>query len=328
MDKKWIKLITMRLAAWILLALLLPRLVETVGLIYLLAPSYYIAVCCYTFLFFESSLALLQRRGYILYLGLLLLGYTGFTHLQEILQYASINLHLDELHRLQRLRIYYVSHNIFRTVIALSIVYHLVWLRRERRQMQQAKLQAELAMLKSQIAPHFFFNSLNSIYSLTLAQSDKAPDAIITLSDMMRYVLTEAKQEWIAMEKEIIYLQHYIDLQRLRLPHMTTLDYEVSLEGDHRIPPMLLITFYENAFKYGTSSQRDETILIHLHVSEHTLHLTTHNAIVSEKSPEISTGNGIANARRRLELIYPHRYSLDIREQDGYYHLQLSIQLT
>lgn len=327
-DATWLKGLLLRLLLWVVAAISLPFLLDTVQSVKSLMPYYYAACCVFLFAFFELSLFLFRRRCYFYYLLSLALAYFAFTHLADFLAMLDLGYRLDDLMRLQRLRVNYVSQSMFRFVVAVSVVYHLYVLHRERQEMMKAKLEAELTMLKSQITPHFFFNSLNSIYSLSLAKDDRALDAIITLSDMMRYVLTDAKADWIDLEQELTYLDRYVELQRLRLPNQTKLDYKVEMSGNHRIPPMLLITFLENAFKYGASSQNEEKISIHLAVEDNTLCLATHNAIVVAKKKSNSTGNGIANARRRLELVYPNCHDLLICESNGYYQLKLTIQLS
>lgn len=329
MNGRWLSLFALRLALWVGVALALPFLLETVYSVWRLMPCLYVGSCAFLFAFFELASLLLRRRLYFYYLFFLLGGYYLYSALPSILASLDWAYALDELMRMQRLRVNVVTQSMFRVVLAGSVLVHLFVLHRERQEMLRAKLQAELAMLKSQITPHFFFNSLNSIYSLALAKDDKAPDAIITLSDMMRYVLTDAKAEWIDLSQELSYLDRYVELQRLRLPHKTELDYQVEIGGgSYRIPPMLLITFFENAFKYGISSQSAEKISIHLSVLGGTLCLSTHNAIVVLKKASNSTGNGIANARRRLELTYPNGHELLHFESNGYYQVKLTIQLS
>ncbi len=318
-----------RLAVLALLSVSLPHWWHTAGVVWDLVPHHYVVVCCYLLLFLELGLWLLRRRHYVLYIVFLVAAYVAFYYLSDVLALLHLSDAYESLFRIQRLRVNYTCFTMLRVVMVASIVYHLFGLRRERETMQKAKMQAELTMLKSQITPHFFFNSLNSIYSLALAQSEKTPDAIITLSDMMRYVLTEAKADWIGLEHELSYLQHYVELQQLRLPAKTKLDYQVEQQlGDYRIPPMLLVSFYENAFKYGVSAQREVTISIHLTVEDHILRLRTQNALATTPKQEQSTGHGLANSRQRLELIYPNRHELVIKQGDDFFELELTLQLS
>lgn len=328
-NHKTVVYFLLRLALCVAVAVALPYLFESVHRVWGLMPNYYVAACVVLWVIFEISLLLLHRRHYICYLLFVVLTCWGYIHLHELLAMLDWCPDWKDLMRMQRVQAYYVSLTMWRMTTAFAVVVHLFLAHRERQEMLRAKLQAEVAMLKSQITPHFFFNSLNSIYSLALAKDDKAPDAIITLSDMMRYVLTDAKAEWIDLSKELCYLDRYVELQRLRLPYKTELDYQVEVdEGSYSIPPMLLITFFENAFKYGTSSQHEEKISIHLSVKGNTLKLATHNAIVVAQKASNSTETGIANARRRLELSYPKHHELLVFESAGYHQLKLTIQLS
>ncbi len=326
-SRQMILRLILRAALWGMVAYALPLVWDRIAALLRLMPNYYVAICVFLFVLGEVSLLLLRRRCYLYYLFFLIGAYVAFAYMPSFLASLDLCRSMNDLRHGQRLRVNYGALTMFCVVAATSVIWHLFVLHRERQAMMRAKLQAELAMLKAQMIPHFFFNSLNSIYSLALAKDDKAPDAIITLSDMMRYVLTDAKADWVDLSQELTYLNRYVELQRLRLPHQTKLDYRVEKEGTYRIPPMLLISFFENAFKYGLSSQKEETITIHLKVADKRLCLTTRNAIVVAKKSSNSTGNGIANARRRLELSYPNRYELLASEEQGYYHVKLSIEL-
>ncbi len=309
-----------------LIALSLPCAFTAFEMVWNLVPHYYVAACVYLFLLFVISYELCMRKRYALYIFFLVLAFFAFYRLPQFLVFMDLGADFESLTRLERLRVNFTFRTMLRLTIVVSMIYHFVALAYERQKIIQARLQSELAMLKSQMTPHFFFNSLNAIYGLSLAKSDQAPRAIIALSDMMRYVLTDAKHERISITQEVEYLERYVELQRLRLPRNTKLHYDVELAAHFDIPPMLLITFYENAFKYGASSKKEERIEISLRADEKTLKLSTHNAIALEINRENSTGTGIANARQRLDLLYPNRYELTTREKDGYHHLDLTIQ--
>ncbi len=311
---------------WLLIAVSLPSAFSAFELVWNLVPYYYVAACVYLFLLFMISYELCMRKRYVLYILFLVLAFLAFYRIPHVLISLDLGADFETLTRFQQLRVNFIFRSMLRLTIVVSMIYHFIVLVFERQKMVQARLQAELTMLKSQMTPHFFFNSLNAIYGLSLAKSDKVPRAIISLSDMMRYVLTDAKHERISIAQEVEYLGRYVELQRLRLPLNTKLYYDVEIEAPFDIPPMLLVTFYENAFKYGASSQKEESIMISLKADEKRLKLSTHNAIILEKSRENSTGTGIANARQRLDLLYPNRYELTTRETDGYYHLDLIIQ--
>jgi sensor histidine kinase YesM len=180
--------------------------------------------------------------------------------------------------------------------------------------MQQTR-EAELQFLKSQINPHFLFNTLNNIYSLVYEQSPKAPEAVLKLAEIMRYLLYE-QNDMVPLTREWEYVQNFIDLQRLRFPQQLPVD--VKLEGPpdrHQIIPHLLICFIENAFKHGDFKDPSLPLEIKLHCNGSTVAFETKNKI-GKQQKDTSGGVGLDNIRRRLELLYPQRYSLQI-SNDG-----------
>lgn len=197
------------------------------------------------------------------------------------------------------------------------------------RQTEEEKKNAELAFLKAQINPHFLFNTLNSLYALAIEKSDETPDAIARLSGMMRYITTEADRDQVALDKELEYLRNYIALQRIRFGDTVRLSFQI--QGDpigHKIAPLALIPFVENAFKYGVNPEEDAEIRISLQIIEASLRLHTANRKVSVKTWESEgAGIGMANTRRRLDLFYPGRHLLVVDETEEEYHLTLTIHL-
>lgn len=186
----------------------------------------------------------------------------------------------------------------------------------------------ELELLKAQLNPHFFFNTLNNIYSLVYKKSDEAPAALMKMSDIMRYMLYESRAEKVPLEKELEYLEDYIELQKLRYTNAGFIDY--SVEGDisnHQIPPMLLLSFAENAFKHGKKRVSNPGIVIRIKANEKILNFIVSNYIIEhmEKGGEGNTGIGLKNIRRRLELLYPKSHDLTIFVKDGRYTLNLNI---
>jgi LytS/YehU family sensor histidine kinase len=216
-----------------------------------------------------------------------------------------------------------ITHNVF---LFLTILFSSLMLRisNQLKITRQEKLATELNFLKLQMNPHFLFNSLNSIYSLAIQKSDDTPSAVVTLSGMMRYVLTEATHNVVELEKEISYLTNYIQLQRLRLEETTVVDYSVhgSSEGKE-IVPMLFITFVENAFKHGVNPEQPSPIKIHITITPSLIHLHVHNLKVCHAVH--STGMGINNAKKRLELAYPDKHLLTICDTQTDYTVDLKI---
>jgi hypothetical protein len=180
----------------------------------------------------------------------------------------------------------------------------------QRKEMAFEKSKTELSFLKAQINPHFLFNTLNNIYTLSLMKSDKATDSILKLADMMRYVLTEAGDKAVPLQQEIKYLDQFISLQRIRLTDRVQVQFDIFGEVENRsIAPFLLLPFVENAFKYGISTHQDCLIKIQLTVKKGELIFQTENRVFQEKlSREYSTGTGLTNLRRRLEILYPNRH--------------------
>ncbi len=194
-------------------------------------------------------------------------------------------------------------------------------------ELENQRLNAELAFLKSQINPHFLFNSLNSIYSLAYQKSDTAPDAILKLSEIMRYMLYESDDTKVALAEELQYLQNYIDLQRIRFADAAFVDFKITGKvAEQKIVPLLLIAFIENAFKHGVTNDPSSPILLRINLDETHLHLFVENKkhILNRDS---GGGIGLNNVKRRLDLLYPNKYTLNIRDKADTYTSELSIIL-
>lgn len=204
------------------------------------------------------------------------------------------------------------------------------WLRSEQRTKEIAneKLQAELSFLKAQINPHFLFNTLNNIYALASAQSDQTAAAVMKLSSIMRYVLTEARNDFVPLEKEILFTSHYIELQKMRVTDKTSIDF--TIEGNplgREIAPLLLLPFVENAFKYGVSTRECSPIHILLDIKEESLYfsISNHKHFNTALRMADNTGIGISNTRRRLDLLYPGRHELIINDKSNEFTVHLNI---
>ena len=204
------------------------------------------------------------------------------------------------------------------------------WLKNEKqkKEIENEKLATEVAFLKSQVHPHFLFNTLNNIYSLAYKKSDDAPAAILKLSQLMRYMLYESTAEKVFLTKEIEYLMNYIDLQKLRLA--ANIKIEVETKGDVEnkiIAPMLLIPFVENAFKHGVSNVENSLISIRIEIVENSLHFEVRNPISRHKKTgkDDINGIGLSNVQRRLDLLYPENYKLEITDSDCEYKIYLQL---
>jgi len=204
------------------------------------------------------------------------------------------------------------------------------WLRSEQRNKEIAneKLKAELSFLKAQINPHFLFNTLNNIYALASAQSEHTAAAVMKLSSIMRYVLTEARNDLVPLEKEIQFTSHYIELQKMRLTDKTIIEFTVK--GDpigRQIAPLLLLPFVENAFKYGISTRERSPINILLEIKKDSLYFSICNQKHLSTMLRVTdnTGIGISNTRRRLDLFYEDRYALNIEDKNSDFSVKLKI---
>lgn len=197
--------------------------------------------------------------------------------------------------------------------------------------LEKEKLETELKFLKTQIHPHFFFNTLNNLYSLVLRKSDKAPDVVLMLSELMRYVLYDSNAPKVSLEKELKHIGNYINLEKLRLPTGSELKFDVAGNTSiMAIEPMLLIPIIENCFKH-VSSASDGKCWIHISidVADNQLTLITENSTEgSAVQEEDRQGVGLRNVQRRLELLYPERYELKVISDGFSYLCKLKLQLS
>ncbi len=213
--------------------------------------------------------------------------------------------------------------------LSAALKFTVDWFLNERiqRDLENQRLSAELAFLKSQINPHFLFNSLNSIYSLAYQRSETTPEAILKLSEIMRYMLYECNENKVDLAKELQYLQSYIDLQKIRFGNKAFIDFKIEGEvGNQQIVPLLLIAFIENAFKHGVASNQLTPIRLLIEVDEAHLHFYIQNKKHTNYR-DASGGIGLNNVKRRLDLLYPEKYNLEIRDETDTYTVELSLVL-
>lgn len=225
-----------------------------------------------------------------------------------------------------------VSIVLFTTLWAVGMAMALFrqWRQTERRaaQAEIERANAELSFLKAQVNPHFLFNTLNNIYSLAVEKSDQAPDAIMKLSNIMRYVTDESKQDFVPLSDEVSCITDYIALQQLRLTNRTTVHFTATGSYETlQIAPLILMPFIENVFKYGVSAHHPSTINITLGTKEKTLHFFCRNAIVKTSENSERTGIGLQNTKARLQHLYPERHTLVLAQQDDTFTVQLTVQL-
>ncbi|MFT6334036.1 MAG: two-component system LytT family sensor kinase [Saprospiraceae bacterium] len=217
-----------------------------------------------------------------------------------------------------------------------STIYSIMndWLasQREKKELQSQTLQSELKFLKSQINPHFLFNTLNSLYALTLKKSDQAPEIVLKLSEMMRYMLYECNEREVPLSKEINYLKNYLELEKIRQGKKMDINFIMDGEvNNQKIAPLMFIPFIENSFKHGISNQLTAGYVnILLEIEKQEVNITIENsktASMPAPSGKKSGGIGLVNVRRRLDLLYPNLYELNIDEDPNTYTVKLCINL-
>ena len=188
------------------------------------------------------------------------------------------------------------------------------------------KAKAELSLLKNQINPHFFFNTLNNLYGLAIEKSDQTPTMILKLSDIMRYTIYDSKADYVPLKNEITYLKDYIDLHKIRYQRKVDISFHLNLKHTHEIAPLLLVIPLENAFKHGVESQAGNAF-IKLEVSTTVSSISFNISNNYEATMMRSQGIGLDNLKKRLALIYPDKHHLEISKTADIYTLSLKIEL-
>lgn len=202
--------------------------------------------------------------------------------------------------------------------------------REDRQQILFEKVNIELAVLKHQVSPHFLFNTLNNIRWLARQKSDKTEDAIVELSQLLRYMIYQVNDETVPLIREIDHLQRYINLQKMRLSEHTRIRFEVIGDTDRQfVEPLLLIPFVENAFKYGVHNQEIAEIRILIESTPTKLIFECENTIFEHSYPQKKeeSGLGIENVKRRLAFYYPQKHSLQIDSSNGKFVVRLELEM-
>jgi two-component system, LytTR family, sensor kinase len=221
----------------------------------------------------------------------------------------------------------------FSSLVFFGIVRHIydyTKLKQAAQQLRIEKQEAELNYLKSQTNPHFLFNTLNNIYSLTRDKSDRAPESVMRLSKILRYMLYEAGGDYIAIEQELKIMNDYIELEKLRYDESLRINFNYNVEDmKQALPPLLLIPLVENAFKHGVSETRGRPFVdIHLSVKQRLLSFIVKNSneMSLEERSTVKENIGLSNLRRQLELLYKD-YALSVHSSDGVFTASLKINL-
>lgn len=222
-----------------------------------------------------------------------------------------------------------LSSNFIHIFLGLLLSYLMDWrtMRMEKEIAEKEQFKTELAFLKSQVNPHYLFNTINDIYALTQQQSEEAPDALLKLSELLRYMLRESDDAYVPLAKEIAYLENVIELQRLGQKGRSFIDFKVEGNVENqKIAPLILINFIENAFKHGVFKEADEPIQIKLSVAGQQFSMHVKNKINAARKDKTG-GIGLTNVKRRLALIYPQKHELLIDQQNSTFTVDLKIDL-
>lgn len=212
----------------------------------------------------------------------------------------------------------------------MVIKFFKLWTIKQRALMlaHQERITAQLQLLKAQLHPHFLFNTLNNVYSFALENSPKTPGLILKLSSLLSYILYECKTDEVLLEKEVEVMKNYIELEKER--YGDKIDISVNIEGaieGQYITPLLILPFLENAFKHGTSEQLERPWMnVDIAVKDHVLHCK----VVNSKNEFVAfreNGVGIANVRKRLELIYPNKHDLKLTDEGDFFVVKLLVEL-
>jgi sensor histidine kinase YesM len=283
-------------------------------------------------LFYLNAFLFIPKLAYRRKSGMYLLAIAASVGLMLLLDIAYFRLFLPGV----TFRIYnYFAFNTLPIVFVLiaSTAYRLIIDRINARQREKDRmnenLKTELSLLRSQVSPHFMFNVLNNMVALARKKSDLLEPSLIKLSQLLRYMLYETHEK-VPLQKEVEYLQSYIDLQQQRFGK--TVDVHAQFDiggGNHSIEPMLLIPFVENAFKHGAVMIQEPVIDIRLKVAGNSLNFSVQNKFrpEGEEMKDEASGIGLVNVERRLKLLYPGRHALKVRKEHPWFDVQLHIDL-
>lgn len=278
----------------------------------------------------------LTKNKFLTYCGLLLLATFIITPLKMIAFYFKFSgLPQAQAQLIANQNLYFL---VTFLIAGSSTVFKIIsdWLRssREKQELENRTMQTELRFLKSQINPHFLFNTLNNLYALTLKKSDKAPEIVIKLSEMMRYMLYECNEKQVLLSKEVHHIRNYLDLEQLRQGQNVEITFHVEGDiSDQRIAPLMFIPFIENSFKHGLSNQISKGFLMmNLQVNQQQVDFFIENSkpeamALPAQDHRRSGGIGLVNVRRRLDILYPDQYELNIQDNPKSYAVHLKLNL-
>jgi sensor histidine kinase YesM len=261
----------------------------------------------------------------LLILPLVLITGSGLKELLIIILKGYLGYDIIHTFSFNRFYIHLVHTGLF---ILAAIIYYFIryWITLEKKQqnLQNEKNLAELQNLKSQVNPHFLFNTLNNLYYLCLKKDDVAPEMVMKLSELMRYIVSVGSKEYVDLEEEINHLGSYIELEKMRLPNPACIQTHFDIENTNiPVAPLLLLPFIENAFKHS-KNKIEEDISISIIEANYTLHFQISNTY-NPNTYGKQTGTGLENVRRRLNLVYPNQHQLEISDTNHTFKVDLKI---
>jgi LytS/YehU family sensor histidine kinase len=277
----------------------------------------------------------LAKRAF-LYFGLVLVACAVVTPLEVLVLYLKyFNFPTSKEQLVSNQQSIFLG-NVFVTLLSTVLKVIMDWWRyqNEKQQLVTRTVQSELRFLKSQINPHFLFNTLNNLYALTLKKSDQAPEIVLKLSEIMRYMLYECNERRVLLSKEIQYIQNYLDLERLRQPKSAEISF--ITEGrvsEQMVAPLLFVPFVENSFKHGLNHNLagGGFVRLRIRVQDNDLEFFIENsktvAAVPRQEHPMSGGIGLANVRQRLDMLYPEHYELNTEDAPDRYAVTLHLDM-
>jgi two-component system, LytTR family, sensor kinase len=287
----------------------------------------------YTFNYYLIPKILLKNRLRS-FIALAFVAIVIFFYVQLLLTLFLVVKLLQEESRLfpEMIDVVMLFFNMFFVVfVAIAIKFYKRWSEKDFReqQIQKEKVEAELQMLKTQINPHFLFNTLNSIYVLAMKKSEQTANVVMKLSDILDYILYRIDSPMIAISTEIQIIENYIELEKIRFADRVTITFTYNFKSnDIQIPPMLIIPFVENAFKHGVGKSMEKSwIKINIEATGQLLNIEISNKKSQNKLKAEAGGIGLLNVKKRLDLLFYDSYSLEISEENNRFDVFLTIPI-
>lgn len=281
---------------------------------------------------------ILGKNRYFLYLLLVMLTIamsSGFNILffEHLVDYVLPGYYFISYYEFYDIAQFFIAYIGLTTLLKLSKAWFQLSASEKRLSIaEKEKLDAELKALKSQINPHFLFNSLNNLYALSLKEDKQTPAFILKLSEVMRYIIYEANDDFVSLKKEVNFIKNYVALQKLRSDQRADITMEITGKlGKHKVASLLFIPFVENGFKHGIKGETGNSYVhIYMDVLDNELHFKVENnkGIVDEIEKGQFNGIGLKNVRQRLTLMYPEKHTLTIRDKDNKFSVYLNLTLS